>query len=106
MFYEFALGGQSLVRYIVYDAGFATLMSGSIGGDLGGYYSAYWETPEIPHDGQTFALQGRSHYVSPAAYRVNQEISVDGSDFMNFGLMWLRKVVDAPTSGTDDGPRP
>ena len=37
IFYEFGLGGQSLVRYVVYDAGFALLQQGPVGGDLGGY---------------------------------------------------------------------
>ena len=72
IFYEYGLGGQSMVRYVVYDAGFALLQSGPVGGDLGGYYSAFWETPEIEHNAQTYALRGRSYFVSPEAYRVNQ----------------------------------
>ena len=91
IFYEFGLGGQSVVRYVVYDAGFALLQSGPVGGDLGGYFSAFWETPQFEHNDHTFVLRGRSFYVSPAAYRVNQEISVDGAEFFNFGVMWLTK---------------
>ena len=103
MFYEYGLNGQSLVRYVAYDAGFSVLQSGAIGGDLGGYYSFYWDTPEITANGQTFALRGRSYFVSPAAYRVNQEISQEGADFFNFGTMWLRKVADAadPAAATE-----
>ena len=36
IFYEFGLGGQNVVRYVVYDAGFALLQHGPVGGDLGG----------------------------------------------------------------------
>ncbi len=98
IFYEYGLGGQSMVRYVVYDAGFALLQSGPVGGDLGGYYSAFWETPEIEHNAQTYALRGRSYFVSPEAYRVNQEISIDREEYANFGLMWLTKkpCVSAP----------
>ncbi len=34
--------------------------------------------------------------MSPAAYRINQQISIDDEDFFNFGIMWLTKNVDAP----------
>ena len=104
IFYEFGLGGQSLVRYVVYDAGFALLQQGPVGGDLGGYYSAFWETPEIEHNATTYSLRGRSYFVSPDAYRVNQEISVDGEAFANLGLMWLTRkpCVSAPAVTVTD----
>ena len=97
IFYEYGLGGQSVVRYIAYDAGFALLQHGPVGGDLGGYYSQFWETPEVMVNDQTFVLKGRSYFVSPAAYRINQQISIDGEEFFNFGVMWLTKEVSAPT---------
>ena len=42
-------------------------------------------------------MKGRSYYVSPAAYRVNQQISVDGEEYFNFGVMWLTKEVATPS---------
>ena len=71
------------------------LSYGPLGGDLGGYYSTFWETPPISHDEHAYVLKGRSHFVSPAAYRINQQISIDDEDFFNFGIMWLTKNVDA-----------
>ena len=97
IFYESGLGGQSLARYVVYDAGFSLLQFGPLGGDLGGYYSHHWEVPEFEYIEHTFAIKGRSYYVSPEAYRVNQEVSVDGDEFFNFGIMWLRKDTGQPT---------
>ena len=97
IFYEYSLGGQSIVRYVAYDAGFALLQHGPVGGDLGGYHSQFWETPEVMVNDQTFELQGRSYFVSPAAYRVNQQISIDGEEFFNFGVMWLTKEEVGPT---------
>ena len=68
---------------------------GPVGGDLGGYYSQFWETPEpIHHNDSQFLIEGRSYYVSPAAYRVNQQLSVDGEPFINFGVMWYTKVLE------------
>ena len=96
-FYDWGLTGQSLVRYVVYDAGFSLLQFGPLGGDLGGYYSQFWETPKFELNDHSFTLKGRSYYVSPAAYRVNQEISVDGEEYFNYGVMWLTKEVEAPS---------
>ncbi len=96
MFYEFGMNGQSMTRFVRYDAGFSIFQYGPLGGDLGGYYSTFWETPAISHDEHVFALKGRSHFVSPAAYRINQQISIDDEDFFNFGIMWLTKNLDAP----------
>ena len=95
MLYESGPFGSHLTKFVVYDAGFTLLQPGSVGGDLGGYYSQFWETPEpIHHNDSTFLIKGRSYYVSPAAYRVNQEISVDDEPFINFGVMWYTKVVE------------
>ena len=61
-------------------------------------HSQFWETPEFETNGHRFALTGRSYYVSPAAYRINQQISIDGDEFFNFGIMWLTKEVEAPSA--------
>ena len=98
MFYEFGLAGQSITRFVHFDAGFSIFQYGPLGGDLGGYYSTFWETPTIDFGGQRFLLKGRSYYVSPAAYRINQQVSINGDDFFNFGIMWLTKTSEVPTN--------
>ena len=97
LFYDWGLSGQSMVRDVVYDAGFSLLEYGPLGGDLGGYYSHFWETPAFEFKEHTFVLKGRRYLVSPAAYRINQDISVDGENFFNFGIVWMTKERVAPT---------
>ena len=95
LFLETGPFGAHLTKYVAYDAGFAVLQPGPVGGDLGGYYSQFWETPApIRHGGAELLIRGRSHFVSPYAYRVNQEVSVDGGPFVNFGVMWYTKAVE------------
>ncbi|MEE2637339.1 MAG: hypothetical protein VYE68_08930 [Acidobacteriota bacterium] len=95
LFLETGPFGAHLTKYVVYDAGFAILQPGPIGGDLGGYYSQFWETPEpIVRDDSSIVIRGRTYLVSPFAYRVNQEVSVDDEPFVNFGVMWYTKVVE------------
>ena len=95
MFFESGPFGSHLTKYVVYDAGFTLLQPGPVGGDLGGHYSQFWETPEpIYHNDSKILIKGRSYYTSPAAYRVNQQISVDDDPFINFGIMWYMKVLE------------
>lgn len=95
VFLETGPFGAHLTKYVVYDAGFALLQPGAVGGDLGGFYSHFWETPApIRRDGAELSIRGRSYLVSPYAYRVNQEVSVDGGPFVNFGVMWYTKAAE------------
>ncbi len=65
--------------------------TGPIGGDLGGYYTIHWETAPLVKDGRTIRLKGRTQMLSPANYRLQVLISVDGGPFTNFGNPWFRK---------------
>ena len=95
VFLETGPFGAHLTKYVVYDAGFALLQPGAVGGDLGGYYSHSWETSApIRRGGDELSIRGRSYLVSPYAYRVNQEVSVNGGPFVNFGVMWYTKAVE------------
>lgn len=71
--------------------GVATTSTGPIGGDLGGYYTIHWETAPIVKGGKTIRLKGKTHMLSPAHYRLQVMISVDGGPFTNFGSPWFRK---------------
>ncbi|MDQ3012420.1 MAG: hypothetical protein M3X11_17135 [Acidobacteriota bacterium] len=65
---------------------------GSIGGDLGGYYTIFWETEPIKKDGKMIKLKGKTLMLSPGNYRLQVQISVDGGPYTNFGNPWFRKT--------------
>jgi hypothetical protein len=65
---------------------------GPIGGDLGGYYTIFWETEPVTKDGKTIKLKGKTLMLSPANYRLQVQISVDGGPYTNFGNPWFRRV--------------
>ncbi|MFY9611616.1 MAG: hypothetical protein WAU45_23760, partial [Blastocatellia bacterium] len=66
--------------------------SGTIGGDLGGYYTIYWESAPIKKNGHTIKLKGKTLMLSPANYRLQVEISVDGGSYTSLGNPWFRKT--------------
>lgn len=72
--------------------GVALTRNGPIGGDLGGYYTIFWETAPIKKNGKTIRLKGKTLMLSPAHYRLTVQISVDGGPYTNFGNPWFRKA--------------
>jgi hypothetical protein len=71
--------------------------SGSIGGDLGGYYTIYWESPPFKRNGKEIKLRGKTQMLSPAHYRLLLEISVEGGPYTSLGNPWFRKMDAKPT---------
>jgi hypothetical protein len=82
--------GQYAVRYEV-TRGIALSRSGMLGGDLGGRYSQFWETPPFEHNGVTIRLKGQSFSASPGMYRVTSQIGIDGDVFQDFGTAVYEK---------------
>lgn len=82
---------EYLVRLEDHSRGFRLLKVGHVGGDPGGYASHIWETQPVSRDRSTVRLKGRTLMSSPAGFRVQMQISVDGGRFTNFGsLTWER----------------
>lgn len=91
---------RAFVRHETDSRGFARLMAGRVGGDLGGFYTIHYETAPFEANGSQVVLRLVTRLVSPVNYRVEARISVDGGPFTNFGNAWWRK--DAPgVSGRD-----
>jgi hypothetical protein len=87
---------KRVTRFEVNNSGLALLKTGPIGGDLGGYYTIFWESAPIKKDGKTIKLKGKTLMLSPANYRLQVEISVDGGPYQNYGSPWFRKVDAKP----------
>jgi hypothetical protein len=79
-------------RYEIFSYGVSAFKSGTIGGDLGGYYTIYWESSPFKKNGHVFKLKGKTQMLSPAHYKLQVEISVDGGPFTSYGNPWFRKV--------------
>jgi hypothetical protein len=72
--------------------GAAMTKTGPIGGDLGGYYTIFWETEPFKKAGKSIKLKGRTLMFSPANYRLQVQISVDGGPFTSLGNAWFTKT--------------
>jgi len=82
---------RTVTRYEVDSLGMSTAKTGPVGGDLGGYYTIFWEASPIVKNGKTIRLKGKTLMLSPANYRVQMQISVDGGPWQNLGSPWYRK---------------
>jgi len=89
-----------VTRYETFSYGLSMFKSGRIGGDLGGYYTIFWETAPIKKNGKLIRLKGKTQMLSPAHYRLLVEISVDDGPYTSFGNPWFKKVDTAPAGKT------
>ncbi len=89
---EYDEKAKTVTRRVTGLFGVSTVMTGPIGGDLGGYYTIHWESAPIKKEGKTVKLKGKTQMLSPAHYRVLIQISVDGGPYTNFGNPWFRRV--------------
>ncbi len=84
---------RAFVRNEADSRGFARLMAGRVGGDLGGFYTIHYESAPFEANGSHVVLRLITRLVSPVNYRVEARISVDGGPFTNFGNAWWQKDV-------------
>jgi len=88
--YQDSFAGQSYTRY-EFTRGVALLRTGNLGCDLGGTCNLHFTTPPFEHNGSRIQLRGRYYLTSPFSYRVTTEISVDRSEYRNWGTVWYKK---------------
>lgn len=77
--------------------GFTLVKSGTVGGDLGGYFTIYYESAPFTHNRKVLRLKTTTQLLSPVHYKVRAQLSVDGGPFVNFGNPWYKKDLP-PTS--------
>jgi len=92
-----------MAKYLVWietnSRGYMLVRPGPIGGDLGGTFTHYWQTPPVTLKGQTARLQGTTLLTSPLFFRLQAKISAGDDPYMNYGNPWFRKQGDAPNTG-------
>jgi hypothetical protein len=82
---------KTLARHVSDSRGFSFTEIGTVGGDLGGYYTIYFDSAPLSVGGKTIRLRHTMRLLSPVNYKVEMRISVDGGPFTNFGTPWWRK---------------
>ncbi len=82
---------KTLARMVTDSRGFSFIQIGTIGGDLGGYYSVFFESAPFEFKGETISLRTTMRLLSPVNYKVESRISVGGGPAMNFGSPWWQK---------------
>jgi hypothetical protein len=82
---------KTLARSVSDSRGFSYIQIGTIGGDLGGYYSVYFDGAPFQFNGHTVQLRTTMRLLSPVNYKVESRISVDGGPATNFGSPWWRR---------------
>ena len=73
--------------------GYTLFKPGTIGADLGGYFTHYFETQgfKASKTGPVLHVKGSTFIASPANFRIRRSLSIDGEPYMNIGEMWFRK---------------
>ena len=66
-------------------------MTGTVGADLGGAFTIYYESAPFAYAGKTLKLKLTTSMTSPLAYRVRAQLSENGGAFRNLGNPWWRK---------------
>jgi hypothetical protein len=73
--------------------GYTLFKPGTIGADLGGYFTHYFETQAFKSSkaGPILHVKGSTFIASPSNFRIRRSLSIDGGPYMNIGEMWFRK---------------
>jgi hypothetical protein len=83
---------KTLSREVVDSRGFSYTQTGTIGGDLGGFYTIYLESNPFVVNGEPVRLRHTMRLTAPLAYRVSTTVSVKEGPFTNYGTPWWRKA--------------
>ena len=87
---------KTLARMVSDSRGFSYIQIGNIGGDLGGYYSIFFESAPFTVKGETISLRTTMRLLSPVNYKVESRISVGGGPATNFGSPWWQRDKTDP----------
>jgi hypothetical protein len=90
--------GKTLARSVTDSRGYSYLQLAAVGGDLGGYFNLYYESPPFTLKGKTVRIKNALRLVSPVRYRNNLTVSTDGGPFVTYGNPWFEKDTAGSTT--------
>jgi hypothetical protein len=82
---------KTLTRTVKDSRGFTYTQTGTIGGDLGGLYTIFFESAPFDVNGRTVRLKHVMRLTSPLNYRVSTTVAEGDGAFRNYGTPWWRK---------------
>jgi hypothetical protein len=83
---------RTLTRDVVDSRGFKYRQSGTIGGDLGGLYTIFFDSEPFTVGGKPVRLKHTLRLTAPLAHRVSITVAEGDGPFRNYGTPWWRKV--------------
>ncbi|MBA3269281.1 MAG: hypothetical protein H0T71_02130 [Acidobacteria bacterium] len=83
---------KTLTREVNDSRGFQYRQNGTIGGDLGGFYTIYFESQPFAVGGTSVQLKQAMRLTSPLAHRVSITVAEGNGAFRNYGTPWWRKA--------------
>lgn len=72
--------------------GFKHSQTGTIGGDLGGFFTIYFESAPFLVNGRPVRLKHAMRLTAPLAHRVSITVAEGDGAFRNYGTPWWRKT--------------
>jgi hypothetical protein len=82
---------RTILRDVVDSRGFKYTQAGTIGGDLGGLYTIYFESQPFLVNGQRVRLKHVMRLTAPLAHRVSITVAEGDGPYRNYGTPWWRK---------------
>jgi len=83
---------KTLSREVVDSRGFKYRQTGTVGGDLGGFYTIYFDSEPFTVGGNAVRLKHTMRLTAPLAHRVSVTVAEGDGPFRNYGTPWWRKV--------------
>jgi hypothetical protein len=83
---------RTVARDVVDSRGFKYAQTGTIGGDLGGLYTIYYESKPFTVNGANVRLKHVMRLTAPLAHRVSITVAEGEGPYRNYGTPWWRKT--------------
>ena len=83
---------KTVTREVDDSRGFKYRQTGTVGGDLGGFFTIYFDSEPFTVSGKPVRLKHTMRLTAPLAHRVSITVAEGDGPFRNYGTPWWRKV--------------